>query len=187
VKLRCEPNSTFYSHSAAYTGVTKTGNTKWAQTGYIRRRYAGSSTVYWRVYHEVKAGPNPADYHFSFKGSAPGAGSHSYQDWLNQGAGKWYAYYDGGSPWDTFTHAGWKNDTGDYVQYAGEINIKESDLVGTADSKCRFASCQYRTAGNPWTDANIGDADCHTSDSKEWGITRVSGTAFDIWDVNPLP
>ena len=58
-------------------------------------------------------------------------------------------------------------------------------MVGTSSAKCNFTDCQYSTNWGTFQSASIGTGDLHTDDSSEWGIERVSSTAFNVWDKNP--
>lgn len=184
-----EPNAKSAANTAGWAGVTKySGQTpeKWAQLGYLRYRSktGGSSTVYFKRYAETKAGPNPADYDI-YLDTPPGTGTHEYKCYLMSSLfGTWKFEYDG-LPWYQYTHNGWKNVTGTYYQWVAEIYNKEDQMVGTASAKCDFTECAYSLNWGTFQDANIGAGDLHTDDASEWGIERVSATAFNVWDKNP--
>jgi hypothetical protein len=69
----------------------------------------------------------------------------------------------------------------------GEIYVEETDLVGTAASKCNFTVCKYRLSGGVFIDAGLVAGDMHSSDRAKWEYHYTNGTSFEIWDVNPLP
>jgi len=69
--------------------------------------------------------------------------------------------------------------------YEGEIDNKEDQMPGTASAKCNFTECMYALNWGSFQNANIRQRDLYTDDPNEWGIERVSATAFNIWDKNP--
>lgn len=184
-----EPNAKSAASTSAWAGVTKySGQTaeKWAQMGYLRYRSktGGSSTVYYKRYAETKAGPAPADYDMHLD-SPPSSGTHEYKCYLISSLfGTWKYDYDG-LPWYQFTHNGWRNVTGTKYQWVAEIYNKEDQMVGTASAKCDFTECKYSLNWGAFQNANIGTGDLHTDDASQWGIERVSATAFNVWDKNP--
>src|SRR5258708_23104396 len=65
------------------------------------------------------------------------------------------------------------------------------DLSGTpaGDAKNRRVEI-FLTTRAPvpdWQDAGLAKSDVRTADAGEWGAEWVSGTAFNIWDKQPLP
>ena len=182
-----QPNAKSWASSNAFAGVTKyVGGqpTKWAQTGHKRHRDSGSTTIQFHRYAETKAGSQPADYHREF-GPAPGAGTHEYKCYLISSLfGTWRYEYDG-ELWHQFTRDGWKNETGTAYQWVAEIWNKEDQMNGTATQKCDFTECKYSTNWGAFQNANITTGDLHTDDASEWGIERVSSTAFNVWDKSP--
>lgn len=184
-----EPTANTAAASAAWVGVTKEqGGTpvKWGQVGYVRERArtGPTTTVLYRRYAETKAGPAPADYDFH-PGPTPEAGTHEYKCYLISSLfGTWKYDYDG-LPWYQFTHNGWRNVTGTRYDYSAEIWNKEDQMVGTASAKCNFTECKYAVNWGAFQNASIATGDLHTDDAAEWGIERVSSTAFNIWDKNP--
>jgi GT2 family glycosyltransferase len=187
--LPCEPNATFYAHSAAYVSVNRPADPgpgsskKWGQSGYIRRRLDGG-TIKYAIYFEVRAGPDPAQYHFSYGTSPPPAGPHSYEVDLNSAAGRWSVTIDG-IAWTNWTNVGWQNLTGTYISYDGEINDLNADMPGIPSSKCKFTACQYKVVGGVYTNAGLVIADLNSTDKAKWNYELISGTSFNIWDVNP--
>lgn len=184
VKLQCQPDSTFLTHSVAYVTVNK--STMWAQAGYVTERVSGSKTILKGRYFEVRAGRKKEDYYYK-RGDAVGTGSHAYKVDLDGATGKWTATYDGDT-WEgsSFTNDGWKNVTGDNIQYSGEIYVTQTDMVGTAANKCEFTECQYRLKGGMYVDAGLVAGDLKSTDQKEWDYEYVNGTSFKIWDVKPI-
>lgn len=184
-----EPNAKTASGSSPWAGVTRfeSGSpVKWAQCGYVRYRAATgqSSTVYFKRYAETRAGPNPADYDIHLD-TAPATGAFEYKCYLTSSLfGTWNYEYDG-LPWYQYTHNGWRNVTGTHYQWQGEIDNKEDQMVGTSTAKCDFTECQYSVNWGAFQNANITTGDLHTDDASEWGIERVSATAFNVWDKNP--
>lgn len=169
----------------AYVNVSKTGGTFiWAQSGWDKSRKTGSEAVSYHRYAEMQGN----EYKVNFDtGNAPVDGtSHTYQVQLNTATGQWQYSYDG-SQWESFTDDAWKDAKGTNVQYTGEIYNKEDDMPGTAENKVRFSDCKYRVDNGLYQDAGFIVSDLFTSDAAEWGVERVSGTAIDIWDKNPLP
>ena len=160
---------------------------KWAQIGYARYRsktWPPNTTVHFKRYAETRAGPQAADYDFHTD-SSPSAGTHEYKCYLMSSLfGTWKYEYDG-LPFYTFTNSGWKNVTGTHYQWVAEIWNKEDQMVGTTDAKCDFTECQYSVNWGTFQNASIATEDLYTSDASEWGIERVSATAFNVWDKNP--
>lgn len=160
---------------------------KWAQIGYVRYRSKSgpqTTTVYYKRYTETKAGPLGADYEFHID-TPPASGTHEYKCYLISSLfGTWKYEYDG-LPWWQFTRNGWKNVTGTHYQWSAEIWNKEDQMVGTATAKCDFTDCKYSLNWGTFQNANITSGDLYTSDPSEWGIERVSATAFNVWDKNP--
>jgi len=181
--LPCEPTGTFYAHSAAWTGITQANNAKWAQTGYIRRRYQGSPAVIFKGYIEVKSGQGAANYYFStFPAPAVGT-TPSYSGELNQNNGRWTFFFN--TVQRTYTNAGWANNSGRTVQYVGEIYDRNSQLVGTAGSRCRFSRCQYKVVGGGLINAGLVAGNLNSSNRAEWDYNFVNATTIEVWDVNP--
>src|SRR5207342_3611457 len=109
--------------------------------------------------------------------------------------------YLDGTLLDQFTNRGWVNDTGDRVDYQGEVYDENAQIAGTSGDHCSFSHCRYRTAtrrssssasarsssstrssssGAPrsgwtvgaWTNAGLVAANCNTTNAAKWGITR---------------
>ena len=132
----------------------------------------------------MRAGPQDADYQL-FLDTPPGGGIHEYKCYLLSSLfGTWKYEYDG-LPWHQFTHNGWRNVTGTNYQWITEIHNKEDQMVGTATAKCNYTDCQYSVSWGTFQNANIATGDLHTDDAAEWGIERVSATAFNVWDKQP--
>ena len=182
-----EPSAKSEASSNAWVGVTKyVGGTpeKWAQMGYARDRMAGSTTIDVERYAETKWGPGANDRDYFSESGVP-SGTHEYKCYLmSQLFGTW-KYEHNGLPFHTFTHNNWKNVTGTDYQYSTEIFNKEDQMVGTAAAKCNFTECQYSVNWGTFQNASITAGDLHTDDASEWGIERISSTAFNVWDKNP--
>lgn len=189
--LSQQPSSS--SSTGVYEGM-------WAQTGYIKKRFSHdfqgiSAGIHWGVYFEVSAGDlkhKPGNYHLAI-GFAPSAGGHLYEVLLDKATGTWTAYYDF-EPWtdqnghsSSFQHDNWKNVTGKRVSYTAEINVQQTDMVGTVGNKCHFSDCQYKPDGKKWANAKLTTTNLSTTNPDEWENQFISSTAFDVWDVNPLP
>ena len=56
-------------------------------------------------------------------------------------------------------------------------------MVGTATAKCNYTECKYIVSWGAFQNANIAVGDLYTDDPAQWGIERVSSTAFNVWDV----
>jgi hypothetical protein len=182
-----EPSATKVASSNAWVGVAKfVGQTpeKWGQIGYARDREEGSPAILVRRYAETKWGTGANDIDLFVESGVP-SGTHEYKCYLlSRLFGTWKYEFDQ-LPFHTFTNDGWKNVTGTHYQWAGEIFNKEDQMVGTAAAKCNFTECQYSLNWGTFQNANIAQGDLHTDDSAEWGIERVSSTAFNVWDKNP--
>ncbi|HUU82302.1 MAG TPA: hypothetical protein VM243_02255 [Phycisphaerae bacterium] len=183
-----EPSEVSDAGSHAWAGVNKfVGGEpeKWAQIGYGRYRLAGATTVYFRRYAEVQAGPNDTTDYVIFHEDGVPTGVHKYKCFLLSSLfGTWNFEYDD-TPFFTWTHSGWKNVTGTDCQWAGEIFNKEDQMLGTAAAKCNFTDCQFSLNWGAFQNANIAEGEVTTDDPNEWGIERIGATAFDIWDINP--
>jgi len=205
--LPCEGTATFEAFSATWTGVTKADVSKWCQVGFTRRRYSPNTAINFWTKVEVRAGPNAADYYYHTH-AAPAIGSnHTYRGELDPDTGKWEVFVDGARI-DQFTNAGWINDTGDRVDYQGEVYDQNSQIAGTSGDHCSFSACRYRTATRrssssarsassgassssgprsgwtvgAWTNAGLTAANCSTDEASKWGNTRVNGETLEIWD-----
>jgi len=207
--LPCEPTATFDAFSATWTGITKADISKWCQVGFTRRRYSPNTAVNFWTKVEVNAGPAAADYYYHTH-AAPAIGSNdTYRGELDPDTGKWEVYLNG-TRIDQFTNAGWRNDTGDRVDYQGEVFDENSQIAGTSADHCAFSNCRFRTAtrrsssssrssssarsssssGGPasgwnvgaWTNAGLTAANCHTTNAAKWGNTRIDGQTIEIWD-----
>lgn len=119
------------------------------------------------------------------KGGAPAEGEiHAYKCDLDMASGTWSFSYDG-TVWQTLQADFWKTATGTAAIWSGEIFNIEDDMPGTATNKCNFTGCQYDVDGI-YQDAGLVSTDVNSSDSNQWGAEWISGTAFNIWDKNPL-
>ena len=180
-------NSPSHQAMRGWVGVTKFvgGNPGiWAQMGYARDRAAGSTTIRVERYAETNWGPGPNDRDYFTETGVP-SGTHEYKCYLLSSLlGTWKYEFDG-LPFRTFTHNNWRNVTGTHYQYGTEIFNKEDQMVGTAASKCNYTECKYSVSWGAFQDANITSGNLHTDDPSEWGIERVSSTAFNVWDKNP--
>lgn len=172
--------------------MTKADVSKWCQIGFTRRRYSGSTTVNFWIKVEVKAGPAAADYYYHTH-AAPAIGStHKYAGELNSATGQWNVYMD--DAWlDGFTNAGWVGDTGDRVDYTGEVYDVNTQMSGTDADRCLFSNCQYKVASGagssssaapnpPFVNAGLTAGNMTNSDASKWGNRLLSGTSFEIWD-----
>lgn len=184
-----EPTEDSAAGSFAWVGVTKFDGgdpLKWFQMGYGRYRgRAGPSTiVFYKRFAETQAGPLPADYDFHID-SPPSSGAHEYKSWLQSSLLNVVKYDYEGLPWYQWQHSGLVGLTGTHYQYVAEIWNKEDQMVGTASAKCDFTDCKYAVNWSSFQSASIATGDLHTDDPVEWGIERVSSTAFNVWDKDP--
>jgi hypothetical protein len=187
-----EARSKAVAWSAAWAGAKKVDGgqpVKWGQTGYVKWRSQGASTVKRRVYAETKAGPNDlTDYEmwtYDAEPNQPSEGTHTYKCYVTSPiSGKWRFEYDG-LLIHKYTHNGWVNVLGTHYQWAAEIRNKEDQMVGTASAKCDFTECKFATNWQSFQDADIASSDLHTDDPNEWGIEFISATAFQVWDKKP--
>ena len=135
---------------------------------------------------EVEAdGVYPPVEHSNYDGGPPAEGTtHAYAVSLNTTTGNWTALFDSAA-WDSYENVGWKK-TGSWGVWQVEIYNKEDDLAGTNSNRCTYSNCSYKLQGGSWTDAGFVDADMFSKDANEWGVNRTSGTAFDVWDKDPI-
>jgi hypothetical protein len=182
-----EPSQQSLASSIAWVGVTKfVGEDPqiWAQMGYRRLRSTGSTTILLHRYAETRWGSGVGEKDYFTETGVP-SGTHEYKCYLLSSLfGTWKYEYDG-LPFHTFTHNNWRNVTGTHYQYETEIFNKEDQMVGTAAAKCNYTECKYSVNWGTFQNANITSGDLHTDDPSEWGIERVSSTAFNVWDKNP--
>jgi hypothetical protein len=184
-----EPTADTPAGSFAWAGVTEVqGSTpvKWIQIGYGRYRAdtGPSTTVYYERYAETRAGPGPNDYDYK-RGPTPDAGTHEYKCYLLSSLLN-VVYYDyDGMAWYHWQHSGLRDWSGTDYQYEAEIWNREDQMVGTSSAKCNFTECKYAANWAMFENANITTGDVHTDDAAEWGIERVSSTAFNVCDKNP--
>ena len=185
-KVCCEgTTTTSTAYKVAWAGVTKPeGTMVWAQTGFGRERNSGSATIKNYRYWEV----NGSSYNVFYDVTNPPAegSAHTYQCEVDNSTGKWTFVFDGKS-WATHTDAGWKAITGSRADYTGEIFNEDDDMPGTAADKCTFRDCKKKSTGGAYVDAGLTTANVGSSDSTQWGASRISSTGMDIWDKNPLP
>jgi GT2 family glycosyltransferase len=190
VKLKCEPNSTFDSHSCAYVsvnhGVGLPMADKWGQTGYVRQRDPGTADIIWAVYLEVKAGEGAHNYYKGYY-TTPPSGPVNYEVDLDNSTGLWIAKA-AGILWGMYTNANWKHITGEYITYDGEVYVLESDMPGRADNPCKFTNCKYRD-GTGYHSTALAATDLNISPTPppdRYANQYVNGTSFNIWDLHPL-
>lgn len=184
-KLCCEGCGTSAAFSSPFVNISnETGTLIWAQSGFNKERTAGQVNTFTCRFAEA----NGNTYHVNFDTAHPPAegSEHVYQVDLNEATGAWSFSFDG-TVWETFTDAAWIHKRGNSVQWSGEIINREDDMAGTDADKCHFTECQFKTHGHAYQDAAITAAEVHTDDNAEWGASRISGTAIDIWDKKPLP
>jgi hypothetical protein len=180
--MKCSKAEAYYVAYANISG-TLNGQLAWAQTGFGRERNAGSSDIKTYRYAEMNGNVYKVKYD---NANAPLDRSELvYECVLDKNNGTW-TFYQQGVKWQVFADAGWKNLTGDSVQWTGEIYNKEDDMAGTAAEKCTFSECQIKLAGKEYASPNLTDGDVSSDDAAEWGAERNSGNAISIWDVNPL-
>lgn len=197
MRLPCEGTARFTAFSTVWTGITKADISKFAQIGITRRRDAGSTAVTQYLKYEVRAGPNAADYHREQAPGFPANGTtQEYECVLDPATGRWEFFVAGVSQF-TWTHVGWRNETGARVDYVGEIYDLGSQMAGTAASKCHLTACQFKQgtptssssssgiAAGPYVNAGLVAGNCFVTDAAQHGFTFVSATAVDIWDVIP--
>jgi hypothetical protein len=199
MRLPCEGSATYTAFTTIWTGVTKADISKWGQIGITRRRTAGGAAINQYLKYEVKAGPAAADYHLEFGAGFPAVGTtQEYECVVDPATGRWEFFVAGVSKF-TFTRPGWVNEVGDRVDFNAEVYDLGSQMPGTGGSKCHIKACQFKTGtrasssssssggiiAGAYVNAGLVAGDCSVSDATEHGCDFVSGTALDVWDVNP--
>jgi len=180
-KLCCEGFSDEGTFSAAACGIPDV-NGKWAEAGYDRRRFNGSTTIKNHRYVWVEGSGSWCKFDDV---NAPGEGTtYSYKCELDKSTGEWTFYFDG-TPWISHTDSYWKH-PGDAVAYQGEICHIENDMPGTSGNRCNFTSCEYKKDGGGYQSAGLTVAHVNSDDPNEWGAEYVDPNSFNIWDKNPL-
>jgi hypothetical protein len=199
MQLPCEGSATYEAFATVWAGVTKGDISKWGQIGITRRRTAGAAAVVQYIKYEVKAGPNPVDYHNSIHNDPdyPAVGTtHAYECVVDPATGRWDFFVDGVAK-DNFTNPGWIAESADRVDYTGEVYDLGSQMPGIATSKCNFTHCQYKTGtafssssssgliAGGYVSAGLVAGECSVTDATEHGCDFVSADSLRIWDVNP--
>jgi hypothetical protein len=185
-KLCGEPyqSSSTLAHSTAHVGIAS-GDTMWAQTGFIRfRDSTGQIDQRWYfegVTPELEIRVGDLIY-FPIEDTL-----HEYKLELESSTGKWFYYFDGHKR-ATQDFWPWIDETGNIVYWTGEIRGHESDMPGTSSNRCYFTDCQYK-ADFSWHDAGLYSSGIYygSDDDNEWVFQRIDQTSFYIWDVIPLP
>jgi hypothetical protein len=74
---------------------------------------------------------------------------------------------------------------GNNVRFFGEISHYECDMMGTAQDKCTFGRCMYKSA-NSWvsTDFVNGDALLMNMDASEWFVIVAGADSLEIGDLS---
>jgi hypothetical protein len=187
-KLCCEGVATTAAHSVTYMNISMAGTPlRWAQTGYGRARSPGSRTIANDHYLEVRGGADEYFIQLDRVAPPPEGSTHGYQITLDKSTGKWTAGYDANGTWFEHTSPGWRNKTGATVQWTGEILNEDDDMSGTDADKCEFRGCAYQQDGASFTDAALTNTEVRSDDAPRWGVLRLSGTSFCIWDKAPNP
>jgi len=115
----------------------------------------------------------------------PNEGSEdNYEVFLDQVTGTWtfeindQFFYDLA---DTF----WQANTGQWVEWSGEIINIEDDMPGTEFDPCIMSFCTYNN-GLGWHGGFKPPYNYHISDPAEWNAEVVLDTStLHIWDKNP--
>jgi len=159
-------------------------NKIWAQTGWTRYNRAeevNGSYVLEKRYAEISNGADDID----AVNASMNLTTHNYKCQLTDSAdGRWNYYLDN-EYWWNFEKNYWINETGNRVQFAGEIWNLEDDMPGINSDRCVFSALKYYDGS--WQNTNLTDDDMWSDDDTKWGVNRVSGTQFEIWDKSPLP
>jgi hypothetical protein len=208
--LACEPTANFETFSTVWVGITKAGNTKWAQMGITRRRNAGTTAILQYIKCETKAGPTALDYDNTIVPPVgfpafPAIGTtHDYECVLTQATGKWEYFYDGRSI-HQFTRPGWIGDVGNKLDCVGEVYDLNSRMAGDSATKCRITNIRYKavtlpssssssrsssSAGafgvvGPYVSPAFGAGNILVTNNTQHGSALVSGSSIEIWDKNP--
>jgi glycosyltransferase involved in cell wall biosynthesis len=197
----CEgTDQTYADATLAWTGVTRYVDNDlwgWAQLGYERFRVEGKKDIQEQMYTEVKNGPNATGV-LQRTAAFPAVDSlHFYECRLNQTTGQWFFKFDGRDnkqplpPMASPTNP-WVNQTGNVIQYNGEIHHKKTQMPGVANNKCTFKRCRYYAKGqqgflNPkFVNADLWPAGDYYI-ATEWGQELFGNTtdAVAIWDKLP--
>jgi hypothetical protein len=177
----------------AFMNVQNGAIGKWIQMGYVRERSRFlplTTAVKFQRYAETQAGPNVfTDYDFHAD-TAPASGIHEYRCRLVSSLFGTIMYEYDNTPFHSYTHNGWKDVKGTHYQYSAEILNRDDQMVGTSTAKCDFTDCMFQSNYGTFAGANLvqgtrPQGDFKSDDPKEWGIDRVSATAFDVWDKKP--
>lgn len=175
----CDTVTNNSNTSSAWTMISPSNRTGWAQSGYIR--WYGSS-----IYHFAQYRKNGSTAYVTKIGSTALATGASYQYWqqslYNSTAGQWQVRQNVNTTvllqtnFDTFSS--W---TQPYlVSWSGETNYTASDVPGTSSAPARFSSMQVQLySDDSWTSTlpalGVG------SQSSRYHVSAVSGNAFNMW------
>jgi hypothetical protein len=188
----CVPVSE-HTHTCAYVNIShefSDDESMYAQTGFIMRRRHGDYHTTFGRYAELRGVTNPgividSMYHGSFEGVY-----RTYELRLDKATGGW-TFYDNGLEWFPWPdQPEWVNETGNSVQWSGEIYGRETDMPGTANNPCTLDVCFYkRYAEVQWEEAGFFNPGIEIggSDLSEWYINPLSQSTVEIYDKKPLP
>ncbi len=171
--------------------LKKTNQPMWGQIGYGYERYHDwvIQTIYYWYWEVKESGPIPRYRYEDFCCPLlPLEGDvHLYRCELDETNGLWKFFMDDTINWvDTVYSADWFVTAGLAV-ISGEILNFEDDMAGTFSDKCHITDCRYRISGQGFQNFYLQSNHFVSDDLNEWGIQRVSGNAFNIWDKNPQP
>ena len=113
------------------------------------------------------------------------SGTHTYTVEYDIPAKTWY-FTAGDWTFDSYYAPGWPVDGkyGMVAKFFGEVMNKQDDMPGTPDDRCDYGSCGVKLKDGNWYMTNFDDSDI-SGDNEEYGIQRISETAFQIWDKHP--
>lgn len=168
--------------SQAWVCVVKffNDNKIWAQTGWSRYNRVDEPYVVVKKYAEISNGDD-----IDAVNASMNLTTHNYKCQLTDSTDGHWNYYLDNEYWWNFERNYWINETGNRVQFAGEIWNLEDDMPGINSDRCVFSTLKYYNGS--WQNTNLTDNDVWSDDDTKWGVNRVSGTQFEIWDKSPLP
>ena len=112
----------------------------------------------------------------------------TYQCNLDLPSGVWTFTYN--NSWDLVlgVESSWQNIPGEFVEWAGEIGNLYDDMPGIESNPCVFSECMYKQVDGSYKYASDSTSGVFwTTSPKEWGMQRISGSEFKMWDKCPLP
>ena len=185
------------SSSAAVVAVVydtagfRVHNTAWAQSAVVSIRFDGEQFTQLIAISEVYGNDCPENSSDIIYDGNPLIDGEAY--WLkteletSSDITLWCSYIDD-DPIGIESHLDdsfWDVLDGNNVRFFGEISHFECDMMGTAQDRCTFGGCEYKSANN-WvsTDFVNGDTLLMNKDESEWFVIVAGADSLEIGDLS---